>query len=105
MLLFDPKTRVRIFGVAYNIGAVLFAGTAPLLGDAFIDIGGIQIGSILIGGWTSLLALTSLIWYYYAETIGKEKWREHLRLEQDVDSQIMEEREMLTAPDMSDSEE
>ena len=60
-LLLDPRTRVRIFGVAYNIGALLFAGTAPFLGATFIKLHGQTMGSILIGSWVSLVALLNLI--------------------------------------------
>ena len=66
-LLTDPRVRTRIFGVAYNIGAVLFGGTAPFLGTFFISTTGISIGSILTGCWVSLLSLTSFIAYNYGE--------------------------------------
>eukprot|EP01083_Nonionella_stella_P099807 280747_1 len=64
-LLTDPRTRTRIFGVAFNIGAVLFAGTAPVLGTFFIEMGGITRGAILIGIWVSITAFISLSAYLY----------------------------------------
>ena len=103
-LLVDPKTRTRIFGVAYNIGAVFFSGTGPLLGSEFIKEFGTTAGSVLIGMWLSLLALNSLIWYCYAEKIGRAKWIEDLELEEEAESQLEEEREMLTANEVSDSD-
>ena len=61
----EPRTRQRIFGVSYNIGALLFGGTAPFLGTMFVDLWGSLFGSIAIGGWSSTMALISLICYLW----------------------------------------
>merc|ERR1712083_1056828 len=60
-ILTEPRTRARIFGVAYNIGAVLFGGTAPFLGTLFVNVWGPTFGSVAIGAWSSTMALISLV--------------------------------------------
>ena len=36
-LLPDPRTRVTIYGVGYNLGAAVFGGTATLIGSSFVS--------------------------------------------------------------------
>ena len=100
VLLTDPRTRTRIFGVAYNIGAVLFAGTAPFLGTFFIETNGRKIGSVLTGCWVSLTALFSLTGYLFGQ-YGLPK--NYVRF--DVESEFNEEQQELTAPDNQNKDE
>ena len=97
-LLLDPRTRTRIFGVGYNIGAVLFAGTAPFLGAFFIKTNGITMGSILIGSWVSLVALMSLCAYIYGY-YAIPQFYSNKRTEISLANQ--EEQQELTANDAS----
>eukprot|EP00483_Globobulimina_turgida_P004984 UN04994 len=56
-LLPDPRTRVTIYGVGYNLGAALFGGTASLIGTAFVSSMGSINGMIWSGVWMSIMAV------------------------------------------------
>merc|ERR1712083_179432 len=64
-ILTEPRTRARIFGVAHNIGAVLFGGTAPFLASLFVDEWGPDFGPIAVGCWSSAMAFISLSAYLW----------------------------------------
>lgn len=97
-LLLDPRTRTRIFGVAYNIGAIMFAGTAPFLGAGFIELHGSTVGSVLIGCWVSLAAFFSLMAYIYGH-YAIPKFYQNKRIEMSLGNE--EEKQELTANDNS----
>lgn len=50
-LLSDPRTRVTVYGVGYNLGAALFGGTATLIGTAMVTAMGPTDGMVWAGVW------------------------------------------------------
>ena len=56
-LLPDPRTRVTIYGVGYNLGAAVFGGTASLIGTSFVSSMGPINGMIWSGIWMSIMAV------------------------------------------------
>ena len=56
-LLPDPRTRVTIYGVGYNLGAAIFGGTATLIASSFVSSMGPINGMIWSGIWMSIMAL------------------------------------------------
>ena len=75
-LLPDPRTRVTIYGVGYNLGAAFFGGTASLIGTSFVEELGPVNGMVMSGAWMSIMAVLCIgtIGYIkYCEMSGKEK--------------------------------
>ena len=66
-LLIDPRTRVTIYGVGYNLGAAFFGGTASLIATSFVEETGAINGMILSGIWMSVMAILCIITVYYTE--------------------------------------
>ena len=66
-LLMDPRTRVTLFGVGYNLGAACFGGTASLIGSGFVAGKGSEIGTALLGVWLSVLAVVAFSIIFYVE--------------------------------------
>eukprot|EP00485_Elphidium_margaritaceum_P000968 CAMPEP_0202693952 /NCGR_PEP_ID=MMETSP1385-20130828/7942_1 /ASSEMBLY_ACC=CAM_ASM_000861 /TAXON_ID=933848 /ORGANISM="Elphidium margaritaceum" /LENGTH=527 /DNA_ID=CAMNT_0049349715 /DNA_START=51 /DNA_END=1634 /DNA_ORIENTATION=+ len=65
VLLPDPRTRVTMYGVGYNLGASVFGGTASLIGASLVQVEGPVRGMVFTGIWMSALAIVSIccIWY------------------------------------------
>ena len=66
-LLIDPRTRVTLFGVGYNLGAACFGGTASLIGSAFVAGEGSETGIALLGVWLSVLAVVAFSIIFHVE--------------------------------------
>ena len=64
-LLIDARTRVAVFGVGYNLGAVCFGGTASLFGSAFVVGEGSEIGIALLGVSLSINILPDAAFQLY----------------------------------------
>jgi len=66
-LLPDPRTRVTIYGVGYNLGAAFFGGTASLIATTFVEETGAINGMILSGIWMSVMAVLCVGTVFYTE--------------------------------------
>ena len=71
-LLPDPRTRVTIYGVGYNLGAAFFGGTASLIGTSFVEATGPINGIILSGIWMSVMAVVCMATVCYTEFCDEE---------------------------------
>ena len=71
-LLPDPRTRVTIYGVGYNLGAAVFGGTATLIGSAFVSSMGATNGMIWSGIWMSIMAVMCIGTCAYIYMFEKE---------------------------------
>eukprot|EP00484_Ammonia_sp_Unknown_P025443 CAMPEP_0197026238 /NCGR_PEP_ID=MMETSP1384-20130603/6371_1 /TAXON_ID=29189 /ORGANISM="Ammonia sp." /LENGTH=548 /DNA_ID=CAMNT_0042454877 /DNA_START=40 /DNA_END=1686 /DNA_ORIENTATION=+ len=77
-LLPDPRTRVTIYGVGYNLGGAVFGGTAVLIATFFVEETGPIDGMILSGIWMSIMAIMSIA------TIAYVNWHDSDSVEQQV---------------------
>merc|ERR1712228_159052 len=59
-LLPDPRTRVSVYGVGYNLGAAVFGGTASLIGTSLVSSMGPINGMIWSVIWMSVMATMAL---------------------------------------------
>ncbi len=66
-LVTDPRSRVTVYGIGYNLGASIFSGTASLIGASLVDVWGSQMGMFLTGLWMSFLGICTLITVIYVE--------------------------------------
>ena len=53
------RSKNKICGVGYNLGAACFGGTASLIGSGFVAGKGSEIGTALLGVWLSVLAVVA----------------------------------------------
>ena len=72
-LLTDPRTRVTIYGVAYNLGAAVFGGTASLIGTSFVASMGPTNGMVLCGIWMSINAVVCISTVGYIQFCGSDQ--------------------------------
>lgn len=72
-LLPDPRTRVTIYGVGYNLGAAVFGGTASLIASSLVESAGSTAGMVLSGSWMSMMALMCLLCVGFIEFVEKPR--------------------------------
>merc|ERR1712228_463824 len=91
-LLPDPRTRVTVYGVAYNLGAAVFGGTASLIGTFFVASMGPINGMIMCGLWMSINAVICASTIGYIAFCGEHKRRDNVmesRFEIDRDAKVV----------------